>query len=170
MYHGRGYDRILSVTALNPYTVVVKFREYYAPYLTLFSTILPKHLLENSEDINKAPFNRAPIGTGPFRFKEWRIAEEVVLEANPGYFRGKPVLEGIIYKIVPDSSVLLNQIKLSSLDIVSNIGLAQLEQIKVVEGVRTIITPNMIWEHLDFNLDNALFQDVRVRQAIASLH
>ncbi|MGL5513705.1 MAG: ABC transporter substrate-binding protein, partial [Sporomusa sp.] len=59
-----GYDRISAVETPDPNTVIVKFREYYAPYLTLFTTILPKHRLETAGDINKAPFNRAPIGTG----------------------------------------------------------------------------------------------------------
>ncbi|HMM21721.1 MAG TPA: peptide ABC transporter substrate-binding protein [Selenomonadales bacterium] len=162
-----GYDRIVSVDTPDPATVVVRFREYYAPYLTLFGTILPRHLLENAGDLNKAAFNRAPVGTGPFKFKEWRIAEAIVLEANPGYYRGRPNLDGILYKIIPDTSIMLTQLKGGEVDIVSNIGLAQLEQAKGINGVRAIVTPNMIWEHLDFNLDSVFFQDVRVRQAIA---
>ncbi|HWR43746.1 peptide ABC transporter substrate-binding protein [Sporomusa sp.] len=163
-----GYDRISTIDTPDKHTVVVKFREYYAPYLTLFTTILPKHKLENAGDINKAPFNRAPVGTGPFKFKEWQIAEAIIFEANQTYFRGKPVLDSIVYKIIPDSNILLTQLKSGELDIVSNIGFSYLEQVKAIGGVRTVITPTMIWEHMDFNLDNTLFQDVRVRKAIAT--
>ncbi|MEN6413212.1 MAG: peptide ABC transporter substrate-binding protein [Veillonellales bacterium] len=161
-----GYDKIASIDTPDPYTVVIHFREYYAPYLTLFSTILPQHLLGAEEDINKASFNRAPVGTGPFKFKEWRVAEAVVLEANPAYFRGKPKLDGIIYKVIPDPNVLLTQLKAGEVDLVTNIHFAQLDQVKTVAGMNTVITPNMIWEHLDYNLDTPIFQDVRVRQAI----
>lgn len=163
-----GYDRISAVDTPDPYTVVITFKEYYAPYLTLFSTILPKHKLDNSGDVNKAAFNRAPIGTGPFKFKNWQVAEAIVLEANPNYYRGKPVLDGIVYKIIPDASLLLTQLKSGELDIVGNIAFSFLEQIKAIDGIRTVISPTMVWEHMDFNLDNTLFQDVRVRKAIAS--
>ncbi|HEY3426617.1 MAG TPA: peptide ABC transporter substrate-binding protein [Negativicutes bacterium] len=162
-----GYDKIAAIDTPDPYTVVVRFKEYYAPFLTLFPTILPKHALESESDINKSPFNRAPIGSGPFKFKEWRIAEAIVLQANPSYFRGKPTLDSIVYKIIPDTNILLTQLRSGEVDIVSNIAYAQLDQVKGIAGIRSIITPNMIWEHLDFNLDNALFQDKRVRQAIA---
>jgi len=162
-----GYDRISAIETPDPNTVVVKFREYYPSYLTLFTTILPKHRLETAGDINKAPFNRAPIGTGPFIFKEWQIAEAIIFEANPTYFQGKPILKKLIYKIVPDSSMLLTQLKAGEVDIISNIGFSYLEQVRAVEGVRTVITPTMIWEHMDFNLDNPLFQDARVRKAVS---
>ena len=83
-----GYDKISGVDTPDDTTVIIHFREYYAPYLTLFPTIIPKHILDKEGDINKAAFNRAPIGTGPFKFKEWRIADSILLEANPNYFRG----------------------------------------------------------------------------------
>lgn len=161
-----GYDRIASVDAVDNQTVVIRFKEYYAPYLTLFSTILPKHVLESSGDINKSSFNRMPIGTGPFKFKEWRIAESITFEANNAYFRGRPTLDNIIYKIIPDTNILLTQLKSGDIDLVNNIVPTQLDQVKAINNIRTVITPSMVWEHLDFNLDNALFQDVRVRQAI----
>lgn len=162
-----GYDRIRAVETPDKHTVVVKFREYYAPYLTLFTTILPKHKLENESNINKASFNRAPVGTGPFKFKEWQVAEAIRFEANPAYYRGKPVLDSIIYKVIPDANILLTQLKAGELDIAGNIGFSYLEQIKAISGIRAVITPTMIWEHMDFNLDNPLFQDIRVRQSIA---
>lgn len=162
-----GYDRIASIDTSNPNTVVIKFKQPYAPYLTLFSTILPKHILQGVDDPNKAAFNRAPVGTGPFRFKEWRIAEAITVEANSAYYQGKPKLDGITYKIIPDSGLILTQLKAGEVDVASSIALTQIDQVKALNGVKTIVTPNMIWEHMDFNLDNELFKDVRVRQAIA---
>jgi peptide/nickel transport system substrate-binding protein len=162
-----GYDKISSIDTPDSYTVIVNFKEYYAPYLSLFTRVLPKHILESESDINKSAFNRTPIGTGPFKLKEWRLTEALVLEANPAYFRGKPNLDTIIYKVIPDNNIMLTQLKSGELDIITNIPFSQLDQVKSIEGVRVVSTPNMIWEHLDFNLDNPLFQDVRVRQAIA---
>lgn len=162
-----GYDKIKAIDIPDPYTVIVRFKEYYPPHLMLFNAIVPKHLLESEGDINKAAFNRSPIGTGPFKFKEWRLAEAVILEGNTAYFRGKPNLKSIVYKVIPDNNIMLIQLKAGEVDIVSNIPFAQLDQVKDIDGIEAVVTPNMIWEHLDFNLDNALFQDAQVRQAIA---
>lgn len=162
-----GYDRIKAVDTPDPYTVVVRFKEYYAPFLMLFSTILPKHSLAGSDDINKDAFNRAPVGTGPFKLKEWRMAESVILEANPSYFRGRPKLDQIVYKVIPDANILLSQLKVGEVDIASSIPLNLLEQVKSIQGINTLIAPTMIWEHLDFNLDNPIFKEVQVRRAIA---
>lgn len=162
-----GYDRIASIATPDKYTVVVRFKQFYAPYLTLFSTVLPQHILGSVDDINKAGFNRAPVGTGPFKFKDWRIAEAILLTANPSYYRGKPNLDGITYKVIPDANILLAQLKTGELDIASNLSFAQIDQVRAINNVRVVVTPSMIWEHLDFNLDRHLFQDVRVRQAIA---
>ncbi|WP_378956373.1 peptide ABC transporter substrate-binding protein [Pelosinus sp. sgz500959] len=162
-----GYDKIKAIDTPDPYTVIIRFKEYYPSHLALFNAILPKHILEVAGDINKTPFNRSPIGTGPFKFKEWRLAEAVVLEGNAAYFRGKTNLNTIVYKVIPDSNIMLIQLKAGEVDVVANIPFAQLDQVKDIDGIEAVITPNMIWEHLDFNLDNALFQDGRVRQAIA---
>jgi peptide/nickel transport system substrate-binding protein len=73
----------------------------------------------------------------------------------------------VVYKFLPDTNIMLSQIKNGEVDIVSNVAFPLFEQVKAVSGIQAVVTPNMIWEHLDFNLDNILFQDVRVRQAIA---
>ncbi|MDF2636380.1 MAG: ABC-type transporter, periplasmic subunit [Pelosinus sp.] len=161
-----GYDKIAAIDTPDSYTVIVRFKEYYAPHLTLFTSILPKHILE-FEDINKSSFNRAPIGTGPFKMKEWRLAEAIVLEANAAYYRGKPNLNSILYKVIPDNNIMLTQLKVGALDVITNIPFSQSEQVKGIGGIKVINTPNMIWEHFDFNLDNILFQDIKVRQAIS---
>ncbi|WP_238528187.1 peptide ABC transporter substrate-binding protein [Acetonema longum] len=161
-----GYDQILSVEAVDKYTVVMKFRQQYPPYLTLFSAILPKHLLQ-SADFAKTAFHRAPVGTGPFIFKQWRIGEDITLDANHNYHLGKPVLDSILYRIIPDLNVLLTQLKAGQIDIVGGLDLAYLEQIKAMDGVRSFFSPTLVWEHLDLNMDSPLLRDVQVRTAIA---
>lgn len=161
-----GYKQIASVSTPDAYTVVVSFKQLYAPYLTLFPIILPKHILGNIQDINNAGFNRAPIGTGPFKFKEWRIGDSIILEANTSYYLGKPNLNSIVFKIIPDPNTIITQIKAGQIHIAGGIPLTQLEQVKSLANAKSYITPNTIWEHLDFNLDRELFKDERIRKAI----
>lgn len=163
-----GYDQIVGIDTPDKHTVILRFREVYAPYLTLFPVILPQHILAGEQDLTKAAFNRAPIGTGPFTFKDWVLAESITVEANPSYHHGRPVLDTIIYRVLPDANILLAQVKAGELDIISHIPLSQLEQVKALSGIHTVSTPTMTWEHLDFNMTNPLFQDMRVRQAMMS--
>lgn len=161
-----GYDKIRAIDTPDQYTVIVHFREYYPDMLSLFPAILPQHILSREPDLNKAAFNRRPIGTGPFRFKDWHVGEAVLLEAYPQYFQGKPILDGIIYKIVPDAALLVAQLKTGEFDIFSRVPFSQLDQVKTNANMRAVITPNLTWEHAAFNLNSTLFQDVRVRKAI----
>lgn len=162
-----GYDKIAAVDTPDNYTVVVRFREYYPPFLSLFSTILPAHLLNGVSDINNAPFNRAPVGTGPFKFQEWTTGESITLVANDSYWRGRPNLDSIVCRFLPDPNIVISQLKTGQVDMVGDIDFTMLDQVRSIDGIQPVISPSMIWEHLDFNLDNPLFQDVRVRQAIA---
>jgi peptide/nickel transport system substrate-binding protein len=69
----------------------------------LFVGIVPKHLLDG-QDLNKAPFNQSPVGTGPYVFKEWRAGERVVMEANPSYFSQKANIQRVVFSFVGDET------------------------------------------------------------------
>ena len=162
-----GYEKILSLSAPDDTTVVLRLTEPYAYVYHLFPFVLPRHKSAELTDLRTQNFNRLPVGCGPYVLKEWRRGDALVFEANPLYHRGRPLLESITYKIVTDRQIVLSQLKIGEVDIVNNIGFDQLDQIRAVTGVNTFITMGTVWEHLDFNLDTPLFADVRVRQAIA---
>jgi len=68
------------------------------------SPILPKHLYESGDPLRN-PANSAPIGTGPFRFKEWRRGSVIIFERNPSYWdEGKPYVDRLVYRLLGDSA------------------------------------------------------------------
>jgi len=68
------------------------------------SQIIPKHIYEG-KDITTNPACNAPIGTGPFIFKEWKKGEFIKLARNPNYWdKPKPYLDGLILRIIPDAA------------------------------------------------------------------
>ncbi|NCW45924.1 MAG: peptide ABC transporter substrate-binding protein, partial [Gemmatimonadaceae bacterium] len=85
-----GFDRISSVDTPDSLTAVVHYKELYAPYqLQFVRGTLPKHLLQG-RDLNTAnDYNRAPLGTGPYKVKEWKTGEYILLERVPGYWQGE---------------------------------------------------------------------------------
>lgn len=162
-----GYEKILSVVAPDSLTVVIRFAEPYPYSLHLFPFVLPAHRSSDLADLRQQNFNRLPIGCGPFVLKEWRRGDALVFVANPQYHRGRPLLDSIVYQIVTDRQIVLSQLKIGEVDMVNHIGFDQLDQIRAVTGVNTFITRSLVWEHLDFNVDNPLFADLRVRQAVS---
>ncbi|HWR28327.1 MAG TPA: peptide ABC transporter substrate-binding protein [Negativicutes bacterium] len=162
-----GYEKIQSLRTPDSATIVIRFSEPYAYALKLFPFVLPSHRAAELMDVRTQNFARLPIGSGPYILKEWRRGDALIFEANSQYHRGRPLLDMITYKIVTDRQIVLSQLKIGEVDLVNNIGFDQLDQARAITGVNTFITQGTIWEHADFNLDNPLFADVRVRQAIA---
>lgn len=65
---------------------------------------IPKHIFENEADLEKSTKNAAPVGSGPFKFKEYKAGEYVTLERFDNYFGGKPHLDSVTYRIAKDTN------------------------------------------------------------------
>ncbi|KAF1021617.1 MAG: Oligopeptide-binding protein AppA [Paracidovorax wautersii] len=109
--HSRGritFAPLDDVLTPDAHTAVFKLK---SPSLVIFSAlnavesqILPRHLYEGT-DIYANPHNLRPVGTGPFRFKEWRKGQYIELERNPDYWdAGKPYLDRLIFRVIPDAA------------------------------------------------------------------
>ena len=78
--------------------------------------LYPKHLLEGV-DFMKSDFRKAPVGTGPFKFKEWVRGSHITLERNNDYWKpGKPYVDRIILKFIRDPSILLASLTTGEVD------------------------------------------------------
>ncbi len=159
------YELVKKAEVLDPYTFKVTYRQPFSPGLSTWGMgILPKHLLEN-QDINTTPFNRRPIGTGPFRFVEWVTDERITVEANPKYFDGKPYLDRIIYRIIPETSLSEMELLTGGIDSYS-VWPFQFQRMKEVPFLNIYTQPSLGYTYVGYNLKNPLFQDKRVRQAL----
>jgi peptide/nickel transport system substrate-binding protein len=168
-----GYDKIASIAAPNPYTVVVRLKEPYSPIVASFFgpgevpfVILPKHLLEGLPDINRAPYNRKPVGTGPFVIQSYDPDAGVVLAANPHYWRGRPKLQGVEYRIVPDTNTEMVMLRAGEID-VAPVSDTHAHELASAPGVVIVSEPAPQNAFLSFNVRRAPLDDIRVRRAIA---
>jgi peptide/nickel transport system substrate-binding protein len=158
------YELVKKAEVPDPYTFKVTYRQPFSPGLETWSMgIIPKHLLE-TVDINTAPFNRKPVGTGPFQFVEWVSDEKIVVEANPRYFQGRPRLERIIYRIIPEPALNEMEIMTRGVDY-SSLFPFEFKRISHVPFLKTYSQPSLGYTYLGYNLKNPLFQDRRVRLA-----
>jgi len=158
------YELVKKAEVLDPYTFKVTYRQPFSPGLGTWSMgIIPKHLLEK-EDINTTAFNRKPVGTGPFRFVEWVTDEKIVVEANPDYFEGKPGLDRIIYRIIPETSLSEMELLTKGIDYYGVLP-HQYRRMREVSFLKIYSQPVFSYTYLGYNLVNPLFQDKRVRKA-----
>jgi peptide/nickel transport system substrate-binding protein len=126
--------------------------------------IVPEHVLKG-QDLNTAEFNRKPIGTGPFKFVEWRRGERIVLEANDQYHAGRPALDRLIYKVIPDAVVLLQELRAGGVDFVDRPPLQEVARLKQTPGLKVLTTDNTSYTYFGYRQDLPPFDDVRVRRA-----
>lgn len=159
------YELVKKAEVLTPYIFKVTYRQPFSPGLRTWDMgIIPKHLLEK-QDINTTSFNRKPVGTGPFRFVEWVSDEKIVVEANPKYFQGRPHLDRIIYRIIPETSLSEMELLTRGIDYYG-VYPFEFQRTKQVPFLNVYSQPSLGYTYIGYNLKNPLFQDKRVRQAL----
>ena len=165
------YLQVKKAEAVDDYTFRVTYPQPFAPALETWGlSILPRHLLEG-QDITKSPLGRRPVGTGPYKFKEWRAGEKIALTYNPDYFEGRPYLNGYVNLVKPDLATMFLELKAGNLD---RMGLTPLQYTRQTEypkfarlyqKYRYIPVP-FSYIYLAYNLEDQRFADKRVRQAL----
>jgi len=177
--HPRARSTFAAVESLetpDPLTVVLKLRNPSGVILSALNSaeaqILPKHLYEGT-DIVRNPWNVKPVGTGPFRFKEWVRGERIVLERNPDYWdSGKPYLDQLVYRIIPDATARYAAFETGAVQygVLSPVSINDVERVQKnknlqveYRGYEWLASSNV----LEFNVRKPPFNDVRVRRAVA---
>ena len=162
--------KVKKAEVLDAHTFRATYDKPFAPALMSWSVgILPKHLLAGKE-ITTSPLGRNPIGTGPYKFKEWVTGQKIVLVSNPDYFEGRPYIDGYIMRIIPDTATMFLELRANGID---RMGLTPLQYTRQTEN--NLFKKNynkfrylsFAYTYLGYNLKNPLFVDKRVRQAIA---
>jgi len=114
--YAESYLQVKSAQTPDDYTFTVTYDKPFAKALISWSlNILPSHLLEG-KDITESPLGRHPIGTGAYKFKEWKTGEKLVFDANPDYFEGKPGISRVIIRIIPDPTAIFMNLKAGEVD------------------------------------------------------
>ena len=164
------YLIIKSLETPGPYTVKVTYKKIYSPALESWGMgIIPKHIFEKG-DFNSHPANSMPIGTGPYRFVEWRRSEKIVMQANPDYFEGRPYIDRIVYRIIPDLAVQFMELKNGSIDFMGLTPDQYMKETNTEEFKRNYNKfryPSFGFTYLGYNLKNPLFKEKKVRQALS---
>jgi peptide/nickel transport system substrate-binding protein len=152
-----GYEDMESVTCEDDYTVVVKYSTFYAPYLTMFDVILPRHATGDPAQMTEWEYNRTSNpNLGPFVMEEWVSGDHMTIVRNEKYeyweSEGKPYLDAIILRWIESREVGKQLIQTGELDHVWDLIEADLPEASTWEGVVVVNPPSTGTERLLLNL------------------
>ena len=160
---------ISQVTAVDPATVRMTLQAPYASLPVMLGyniAIVPKHLLEGQDLNQPVAFIQHPVGSGPFKFKSFAQDSHLEVEANKDYYGGAPLLDGIVFKVIPDGNARLAQLKSGDIDF-TVIDPPQLAAVQGVPNLQVRRAPQVNYYFFAINHERPIFADVRVRQALS---
>jgi peptide/nickel transport system substrate-binding protein len=172
-YLSANVRNIEKVEVVNAHQARVTMRQPTASFPVLLGYnmgILPKHKLQNlsaKELANPNEFMKNPIGTGPFKFAEKVAGSHVKVVANREYWGGRPHLDAMVFKIVPDIDTQVAQVQAGDMDF-AVIEPYQIDAVKSTRGLVISEVEQVNHLYIDFNHLNPIFADKRVRQALTS--
>ena len=183
--HSRGkvyFGELAGIDTPDASTVVFKLKKPVPYFLKAFqpteSPMHPEHLLgsldfSDAKNIRQSEFMSKPVGTGPFRFKEWKKGSHVIVERNSDYWKkDRPYLDQVIFKVIPDGAARAialetGEIDLAPMNAVPQADMARLAKLRHIhlsndgaEGLGPVM-----W--LEMNVREKPLADVRVRKAIS---
>ncbi len=168
--YAEDYLVVKELNIIDAYTFEAVYDQPFARALiTWMHAVMPKHKLQG-ENLMETAFSRQPLSSGPYRLKEWVPGSRIVLEARDEYFEGRPNLDQIVYRIIPDMATMFLELKADNLDLM---GLTPQQYLYQTKGQQWDQNYNKYkylsfsYLYLGYNLRNPLFQDVKVRQALA---
>ncbi len=161
-----------SAEVEDPRTITFRFTVPHAQAIEDFWWApVPKHLLEGvpAAEMANAPFNREPVGSGPFRFVEWRANDRLVLERNarfPASLGGPPAAERVVFRVVPEPATLLTELVTGGIHIDLPLQPDQIERIESSESLELHAFSGTKLFYLGWNNERPPFDDARVRRAM----
>ncbi len=159
------YQPIIEINIIDDYTVEFKLEEPNAPFLYYLAPgIVPKHIAMEEDD---EFFKSQPIGAGPYVFVEWVPNDRIILEAFDDYFGGKPSIDRIIFRIIPEVTTRLVELETGGVHLVDGVPPEDVDRLDGDPEVDVTFTPGTGFNYFTYQQQEAPFNDVRVRQAVA---
>jgi ABC-type transport system substrate-binding protein len=171
-----GFRMVEQILVPDEYTVVLKMRQPYAPLLfeVGMTEIAPAHIFEGvpAKEISKSPYTsgeKLMPGTGPYKLTTWKKRERIELEANPGYFRGKPTVNRIILNIIPDKATAIASIRSGDVDVLDCMYdlIKELDELKVDPTIDFYFYEALNVEVMGLNIKHPYLANRNIREAIA---
>jgi peptide/nickel transport system substrate-binding protein len=158
---------VKAIKAIDEHSVAFVLDQPMAPFLAnlampMFGIASPTAIKKHGDD-----YFKNPAGTGPFRFREWRKDDRVVLERNPDYWGEKPLLDRVVFRSIVDNSARLLELQTGSIDLMEFLNPDEIPSVRNDANLELILRPSMNVGYLWWNVKKEPFSRLEVRRAIA---
>lgn len=157
---------IKGAEVVDEYTVDIATTEPYAPLLYSVAMLYAGIVSPAAVQRMGQEFSRAPVGTGPFRFQEWRTNDRITVVRNDAYWGQKPHLERIVFRVVPEESARMIALRTGEADMVLVPAPAQLDAFRKDRNFVVAEAQGQRIVFIGMNLTRSPLTDVRVRRAL----
>lgn len=178
------YDRIMSAGAesgirkiyvgwfkeveiIDDYTVRLHFEASYPPALAQIASLPVIMSKAQFETGGAEELGKKPVGTGPFKVVNWTVNESLELEANPDYWGGRPVIDEVVLRVIPDESTRIAEMLTGGVDALIDVPLARVGELANQPDITVTSKAGVLNFYLGLNTYRSPFDNLKVRQAVA---
>lgn len=162
------YRQIGEVEVIDDYTVVIRT---LTPDPNFLAKLFSLHIVPPvyTASISEEEFSANPVGTGPYKFVEWILGQRLVLEANDDYWGGRPSVDRLVYRPIPEASTRLAELQAGTVDIIVQLNYDAIPLVEADPNLRAEANTGRrtVFMHMDLFVGIEPLQDVRVRQAMS---
>ena len=157
---------VAKVEAAGPLDVKFTLRRKFSPLLS--NLAIPPGFIISMEGLKKhgSKINENPVGTGPFKFVEWKKDDHITVDANPDYWGPKPKIARIVFQPVPEASVRVLKIKNGEGDLAWPFDPKDAAGLKSGADTDVLEQPGLNVNMAEFNLKRPEFQNKSLRQGL----
>ncbi len=171
-YFSSRLEIVESIETPDDYTVVFKMKEPDVSFIAdlgWYATfILPEHIYNNGKSWEENPASMDPVGSGPFKFSEFKQGESITLVANKDYHEGSPKLDKLIFSIIPDEATAVQALVNGEVDVLESVPASNIDELEANDNIRLELNEYPSPMRLIFNLNDKVIKDVNLRKAIAT--
>lgn len=165
-------ELVESASLIDSFTIRFEFtRPHARPLDGFWWAPVPEHLLRDipTAELIRAPYNRQPVGSGPFRFASWESGQSLTVLRNPDFpesLGGPPHLDRVIFRFIGEPATLLSEALTGQIDVNASLFPHQAAQVERTPGVRLLRYPFRQYYYIGWNVRDPLLVDRRVRRAL----
>ncbi|KYG90050.1 peptide ABC transporter substrate-binding protein [[Bacillus] sp. KCTC 13219] len=171
-YFNSRLDIVESIDTPDDHTVVFNLNSADVSFIAdlgWYATfILPEHIFNNGQNWEENTASKEPVGSGPFKFSEFKQGVNVTLVSNKDYHDGAPKLDKLVFSIIQDEQTAIQALVNGEIDVFENVPTSSVAQLKANENVRLALNEYPSPARMIFNLTNEKLADVNLRKAIAA--
>src|SRR5262245_35597902 len=157
---------IAAAEVVDDLTVDIVTKEPYGPILRSMAMLYVSIVSPTAVQKQGEGFLRAPVGTGPFKFVEWRTNTQIVIERTPDYWGDKAPMDRVVFQVIPEEGARMIALQAGDADMVMFPPTTQLEQFRKDPKYTVHEAPGLRVVYIGLNLKMPPLDDVRVRQAL----